>query len=97
ITASGLAIRFVPGHLDYRLLLSFTEISRIEPKAYKKDPAVDLFARTDQVGEGLLLVPKDPKGFTRRIDRIFIAPGDVEQFIKELPYGFGEPCRDLSG
>lgn len=97
ITASGLAIRFVPGHLDYRLILSFKEISRIERRPYKKDPAVDLFARTDQVAEGLLLVPKDPKGFTKRIDRIFIAPSNVEQFMKELPYGFGEPFRELSG
>jgi hypothetical protein len=97
ITASGLAIRFVPGHLDYRLILSYKEISRIEPKAYKNDPAVDLFARTDQACQGLLLIPKDPKGFTRRIDRIFIAPADLEQFMKELPYGFGEPFRELTG
>src|SRR5262245_3244965 len=30
ITASGIGIRFVPGHLEYRLFLAFGEISRIE-------------------------------------------------------------------
>jgi hypothetical protein len=95
VTASGLAIRFVPGHLDYRLVLSFKEISRIEPKGYKKDPAVDLFARTSQVSEGLLLVPKDPKGFTRRIDRIFIAPANLEGFRKQLPYGMDQALSSM--
>lgn len=93
ITATGLAIRLVPSHLDYRLFLTYREISRIERKVYKKDPAVDLFARTKDVQEGLLLVPKDPNGFTRRIDKIFIAPANLEQFIQELPYGFGQPFQ----
>jgi hypothetical protein len=91
ITAAGIAIRFVPGHLDYRLFLPFREISRIERREYRKDPAVDLFARTSDVQEGLLLVPRDPNGFTRRIDKLFIAPGRVEAFMQQLPYGIGQP------
>lgn len=93
ITATGLAIRLVPSHLDYRLFLSYREISRVERRTYKKDPSVDLFARTKDVQEGLLLVPKDPDGFTKRIDRIFIAPHNLGEFIKELPYGFGQPFQ----
>jgi hypothetical protein len=93
ITAAGIVIRFVPGHLDYRLFLPYREIGRIERRDYRKDPAVDLFARTNDVQEGLLLVPKDPNGFTKRIDKIFIAPSNLEQFIKELPYGLGQPFQ----
>jgi hypothetical protein len=93
ITATGIGIRFVPGHLDYNLFLPFREISRIERKAYQKDMAVDLMARTSDVKEGLLLTPKDPGGFTRRIDKIFIIPSDMNQFMKELPYGFGQPFQ----
>jgi hypothetical protein len=93
ITATGIGIRFVPGHLDYNLFLPYREISRIERKSYKKDLAVDLLARTSDVQEGLLMIPKDPGGFTRRVDKIFIAPVDTEEFVKQLPYGFGQPFQ----
>jgi hypothetical protein len=88
ITATGIAIRFVPGHLDYRLFLHFREISRIEPSEYQKDRGWDLFARDPDAKEGLLMTPKDPGGFTRRIDKLFIAPQDREQFLAELPHEY---------
>jgi len=89
ITAPGIAIRFVPGHMDYRLFLHFKEISRIEQRNYQQSLDTDLFARTRDVKTGLLMIPKDPKGFTNRIDKLFIAPNDLENFMKQLPYGFG--------
>jgi len=36
-----------------------------------------------------LMVPKNPRGFTRRIDKLFIAPKDVETFLQQLPHGYG--------
>lgn len=89
ITASGIAIRFVPGHIDYQLFLPFREISRIEQTAYQKDKNWDLFARARDTKEGLLMTPKSPKGFTRRIEKLFIAPQDRERFLAELPHGYG--------
>jgi hypothetical protein len=91
ITATGIAIRFVPGHLDYRLFLSFREISRIEASEYQKDRGWDLFARDRDTKEGLLMTPKGPDGFTRRIDKLFIAPHDRERFLAELPHGYAPP------
>jgi hypothetical protein len=88
IVAQGIAIRFVPGHLEYRLFLSFDEISRIEKAEYQKDRGWDLFARTLNTKEGLLLIPKSPKGFTRRIEKLFIAPQDREGFLAALPHGY---------
>jgi hypothetical protein len=88
ITATGIAIRFVPGHLDYRLFLPFKEISRIERCEFKKDKDWDLFARARDTKEGLLMTPKSPNGFTRRIDKLFIAPQDQERFLAELPHGY---------
>lgn len=90
ITATGIAIRFVPGHIDYRLFLPFREISRIEPRDYKPSTDTDLFARTGDIKNGLLMIPKDPKGFTKRLDKLFIAPKDIDQFVEHLPYGFGK-------
>lgn len=90
ITATGIAIRFVPGHIDYRLFLPFKEISRIEPRDYKPSIDTDLFARSRDIKNGLLMIPKDPRGFTKRLDKLFIAPRDLDQFVEHLPYGFGK-------
>jgi hypothetical protein len=89
ITASGIAIRFVPSHVDYRLFLPFKEISHIERCEYQKEAGWDLFARTQDTKEGLLLTPKNPSGFTKRIEKLFIAPQDREQFLVQLPHGYG--------
>lgn len=88
ITATGIAIRFVPGHLDYRLFLPFREISRIEKCNFDKDRGWDFFARARDTREGLLMTPKHPDGFTRRIGRLFIAPQDREMFLAQLPHGY---------
>jgi hypothetical protein len=88
ITATGIAIRFVPGHIDYRLFLSFKEISRIEPGVYQKDQNWDLFARARDTKEGLLMIPKNPNGFTKRIEKLFIAPQDRDRFLEQLPHGY---------
>src|SRR5215208_6947662 len=88
ITATGIAIRFVPGHLDYRLFLPFKEISRIEKSDYQTDKNWDLFARSRDTKEGLLMHPKSPNGFTKRIDKLFIAPHDRDRFLAQLPHGY---------
>ncbi|NJC99041.1 MAG: hypothetical protein C3F07_04085 [Anaerolineales bacterium] len=88
ITATGIAVYFAPGHLDYRLFLTFREISRIEQTRFKKDEGWDFFARTRDSSDGLLLIPKDPNGFSKRLKRLFIVPGDIEGFVEHLPYGF---------
>jgi hypothetical protein len=90
ITASGIGIRLVPGHIDYRLFLSFKEISRIERGIYAKRKDIDLFARTQDAKDGLLLVPKDPKGFSKQIDKLFIVPRNIDAFVEQLPYGYGK-------
>lgn len=90
ITASGIAIRLVPGHLDYRLFLPFKEISRIERGEYRRTMDTDIFARTRESKDGLLLIPKDPDGFTKRIDKLFIVPQNIDKFVEQLPYGFAK-------
>jgi len=89
ITDQGIGIHFIPGHIDYRLFLSFKEISRIEKSVCQKDKNWDLFARTRDTKDGLLMIPKNPNGFTKRIDKLFIVPKDMERFLKQLPHGYG--------
>jgi hypothetical protein len=91
VTASGIAIRYVPGHLDYRLFLAFREIRQIErvKHKYQERSDTDVFARTREKADGLLLLPKDPRGFSKRVQKLFIVPADEERFEQQLPYGFG--------
>jgi hypothetical protein len=88
VTDEGIGIRFVSGHLDYRLFLSFKEISRVEKREHEQDKGWDLFARMRDANEGLLLVPKNPNGFTKRIGKLFIVPSDREGFLEQLPQGY---------
>ncbi|HSB02528.1 MAG TPA: hypothetical protein VLE49_17880, partial [Anaerolineales bacterium] len=85
ITDQGIGIRFVPGHLDYRLFFPFHEISRLEKTQYQKDKNWALFARTQDTRDGLLMIPRDPNGFTKRIEKLFIAPKDIEKFLEQVP------------
>ncbi len=92
ITASGIGIRFVPGHLGYQLFLPFREIRQVERARhkYQERSDTDVFARTREEADGLLLLPRDPRGFTKSIQKLFIVPADVEDFVRQLPYGFGK-------
>lgn len=84
VTDDGLAVYFAPGHLDYRVFIKFNEINRIERSGYQKDQGWDCFART-RAGDGLLLLPENPNGFTKRMDKLFISPGDLDAFVMQLP------------
>jgi hypothetical protein len=86
ITASGIVIHFAPGHLDYRPFLKFSEISHVERCGFQKDKGWDCFARVPSK-DGLLILPKNPKGLTKRIEKLFIAPNDIDKFLAQLPYG----------
>jgi hypothetical protein len=89
ITDQGIGIHFTPGHIDYRLFFPFKEISHIEKSKYQKDRNWDAFVRTKDTQEGLLMIPKNPNGFTKRIEKLFIAPMDMEKFLEQLPHGYG--------
>jgi hypothetical protein len=86
ITASGIGVYFAPSNLDYRVFLKFDEISRIERCGFQKDKGWDCFAR-ERANDGLLVLPKNPNGLTKRIEKLFIAPKDIDKFLAQLPYG----------
>jgi hypothetical protein len=88
ITASGVAIYFAPGHLDYRLFYPFKEIARIERAQYQTEKKWGFFGRVQDGREGLLFTPKDINGFSKRLDRLFLVPHDIDQFLEQLPYGY---------
>jgi len=71
------------------LFLTFKEISRIQKSKYQKDLNWDAFVRNRNTQDGLLMIPKNPNGFTKRIENLFIAPNDMEKFLEQLPHGYG--------
>ena len=85
VTSTGIALRSVPGHIDFRLFLRFGEIRSIEHARYQLDSGWDILARTREAQDGLLVTPKDPNGFSKRIGKIFIAPQDAEGFLARVP------------
>ena len=89
ITDQGIGIHFVPGHIDYRLFLTFKEIGRIEKSKYQKDENWDALVRNRNTPEGLLMSPRNPNGFSRRIEKLFIAPNDMGSFLAQLPQAYG--------
>lgn len=89
ITDQGIGIHFTPGHIDYRLFLTFKEISRVQKSTFQKGQNWDAFVRNRNTQDGLLMVPKNPNGFTKRIEKLFIAPNDMDKFLEQLPRGIG--------
>lgn len=88
VTATGIAVYFATGHLDYRLFFTFKEISRIERTRFQKNKSWDFFARARDDADGLLLIPKDINGFSKGIKKLFILPQDIDGFVEQLPYGY---------
>lgn len=84
-TSKGIAVRCVPGHIDFRLFLRFDEIRSIERTRYEPESGWDILARTRETQNGLLVTPKDPNGFSRRIGKVFLVPQDMEGFLAQLP------------
>jgi hypothetical protein len=87
ITDRGIGARYVPGHVDYRLFFSFTEIRKIVPmKNIKERPLRwSVLSPTRKVTQGVLLVPKDPRGFSAQIEEVLFTPTDMDAFLKACP------------
>ncbi|HEY3311923.1 MAG TPA: hypothetical protein VGK00_09810 [Anaerolineales bacterium] len=87
LTDQGIGIRYVPGHLDYRMLIRFGEIRRVTKTSVPEKTPNNwtIFAPTSNVAEGLLLVPKNPKGFSAQVDQILLSSDDLENLAQKFP------------
>jgi len=87
VTNKGIAVRYVPGHIDYRLHFFYEEIRGItRTDAVDKIPlSWSVLAPTRKFEKGLLLKPRSLYGFSRLIDEVLITPTDTEEFRKYFP------------
>ena len=87
ITNKGIAVRYVPGHIDYRLFFGFNEIHNIEKIGSVKNLPITWSILTPQrkITDGLLLKPKKLDGFSKTIQEVVLCPADTEGFIQHMP------------
>jgi hypothetical protein len=87
VTDQGVGIRYVPGHVDYRLFFRFHEILRAEciqtPERIPR--RWDLLVPKRYPKEGVLLHAVQPEGFSKQIrSEVFLAPTDNRKFMETL-------------
>ena len=87
ITDQGVGVRYVPGHVDYRLFFRFHEIRKAErmkmPERFPR--RWDILAPRKYPKEGVLLFAVQPEGFSKQIQsEVFLAPTDIERFLEGL-------------
>ena len=87
VTDTGIAIYCVPGHLDYRVFIRFKEMERVQrlDPVEKIEASWTIFSRVQKVKSGLLLMPRNPQGFSKQLQEILITPTDVAAFLKLIP------------
>ncbi|MBI5842802.1 MAG: hypothetical protein HZB19_22140 [Chloroflexi bacterium] len=87
VTNKGIAIRYVPGHIDYRLFFRYDEILNVTRKdKIEKVPITwSVITPVRKVTRGLLLNPKSLDGFSRQIKEVLLVPTDMDEFRKHFP------------
>lgn len=89
VTPHGIGVRYIPGHVDYRLFFKYNEISqavRVNPG--DKLPAHCLaLSPLRKADRGVLLRPVKAGGFSREIGPVLLTPTDLESFMQQLPGG----------
>ena len=87
VTPRGIGVRYIPGHVDYRLFFRYTEINYVtRVHAGDKLPKrCDVLSPVRGQKEGVLLVAKRMDGFSREIGHVLLTPDDAEAFLKQIP------------
>jgi hypothetical protein len=87
VTDTSIAIYYVPGHLDYRIIVRFKEIGKAQKLEHieKIEETWTVCSRVRKPASGVLLVPRNPYGFSKQLQEILVTPTDVDAFLKLIP------------
>ena len=87
VTPRGIGVRYIPGHVDYRLFFRYSEINYVtRVRAGDKLPKnTSVLSPTRNKKEGILLVAKLMDGFSNQLGQILLTPDDPEAFLAQLP------------
>ena len=88
VTGSGIAAYYLPGHTDYRIFIRYKEmdaIARLE-RIEKLSESWTLLSRERVATSGVLLKPRDARGFSRFLDgEVLLTPSRVDEFLRLVP------------
>lgn len=87
VAVDGIAIYYIPGHIDYRIFIHFKEMRQIVrmENVDKIPESWTLISRLRTTRRGILLVPRDRNGFSKRLREILLTPTDTDEFLKHVP------------
>lgn len=87
VTARGIGVRYVPGHIDYRLFFRYTEIDYLSRicAGDKLPQPLDVLSPVRGQKEGVLLVAKRMGGFSSELGHVLLTPDDPEAFLAQVP------------
>ncbi|MBI5297757.1 MAG: hypothetical protein HY869_19945 [Chloroflexi bacterium] len=87
VTPRGIGARYIPGHVDYRLFIRYTEINYVTRiRAGDKLPTnTSVLSPVRGRKEGILLVAKLMDGFSNQLGQILLTPDDPEAFLAQIP------------
>ena len=88
VTGSGIALYYIPGHVDYRIFIRFNEMERVArmDSIDKISEKWTVISRLRTAASGVLIVPRSPKGFSRMLNgEVLLTPTNVDEFLKHIP------------
>lgn len=88
VTGGGIAIYYIPGHTDYRIFIRFKEMDGVVRlrRIERLPESWTLFSRARTATSGVLLQPRDARGFSRFLDGdVLLTPTNVDEFLKHVP------------
>lgn len=87
VTPRGIGVRYIPGHVDYRLFFRYTEINYVtRVHAGDKLPInTSILSPVRGQKEGILLMAKLMDGFSKEMGHVMLTPDDPEAFLAQIP------------
>lgn len=87
VTPRGIAVRFVPGHVDYRLFFPYNEINFIScvKDGEKLPERLNVLSPVRSRRDGVLLMAKRMDGFSSQLGHALLTPDHPEEFLKQVP------------
>lgn len=87
VTPRGIGVRYVPGHVDYRLFFRYSEINYVSRVGASDKLPINTSILSPVRGqkEGILLMAKLMDGFSKEMGHVMLTPDDPEAFLAQLP------------
>lgn len=87
VTPRGIGVRYIPGHVDYRLFFRYTEINYVTRvhAGDKLPPHTSVLSPMRGQKDGILLTAKLMDGFSSELGQILLTPDDPEAFLAQIP------------